>query len=317
MSKFDLSRRQFMGFAGGVAAVAGLGLVGCGSTGTDSTGEGGDSAETATLTGSISCSGATSFQPLIEAASDAFCEANPDVSIAISAGGSGQGLSQVAEGSVQIGRSDVYAESKLEPEQCENLVDNQVCIVGMGPIVNADVDVDDISLEQLKGIFMGEITDWSDLGGTAGAIQVIQREAGSGTRATFEDAVLQGDTAPDSFRPVAEVDSSGTVVEQVAQTPGSISYVAFNYMNSDGIKALTVEGVEPTQENVESGDFTIWAYEHMYTRSDEDASTAPVTQAFIEFIMSDDFADTVVEQGFIPMGDMQVKKDADGNITAA
>lgn len=311
----DISRRQFLGLSGAVAVVAGLGLVGCGGSG-DAAPEGDASGEAA-LVGSISCSGATSFQPLVEKASDAFCEANPDVSIAISAGGSGQGLSQIAEGSVQIGRSDVYAEEKLEPEQCEGLVDNQVCIVGMGPIVNAEVDVDDLTLDQLKGIFLGQITDWSEVGGTAGTIQVIQREAGSGTRATFEAAVLGGEVAPDSFRPVAEVDSSGTVVEQVAATAGSISYVAFNYMENDGVKALTVDGVEPTQANVESGDFTIWAYEHMYTREDEDESTAAVTKAFIEFMMSEDFAATVVEEGFIPMTDMQVKKDADGNITAA
>lgn len=315
MSKFDLSRRQFVAAFGATAALAGL--AACNSSEPAAEGTEGEGTDTAALSGSISCSGATSFQPLVEKAADAFMDANPDVSIAISAGGSGQGLSQIAEGSVQIGRSDVYAEEKLEADQCEGLVDNQVCIVGMGPIVNASVDVDDISLEQLKGIFLGQITDWSEVGGTAGAIQVIQREAGSGTRATFEAAVLGGETAPDSFRPVAEVDSSGTVVEQVAATEGSISYVAFNYMENAGVKALTVGGVEPTQENVESGDFTIWAYEHMYTREDEDESTAAVTQAFIEFMMSDDFAATVVEEGFIPMGDMQVKKDADGNITAA
>lgn len=315
MSKLDLTRRQFMGVFGATAAVAGLGLVGCGNTNTQEPAAEDDSAADAALVGSISCSGATSFQPLVEKARDAFQDANPDVSIAVSAGGSGQGLSQIAEGSVQIGRSDVFAEEKLEADQLEGLVDNQVCIVGMGPIVNANVDVDDITTEQLKGIFTGQITDWSEVGGTAGAIQVIQREAGSGTRATFENAVLAGETAPDSFRPVAEVDSSGTVVEQVAATEGAISYVAFNYMTNDGIKGLSVDGVDPTQENVESGDFNIWAYEHMYTRSDEDASTAPVTKAFIEFMLSEDFAATVVEEGFIPMGNMKVQKDAEGNVT--
>ena len=315
MSKLDLTRRQFMGVFGATAAIAGL--AACGPTNAGTTDDSAEGTDTAALVGSISCSGATSFQPLVEAAADAFMDANPDVSIAISAGGSGQGLSQIAEGSVQIGRSDVYAEEKLEASQCEGLVDNQVCIVGMGPIVNAEVDVDDLTLDQLKGIFLGQITDWSEVGGTAGTIQVIQREAGSGTRATFEAAVLQGAEVPADFTPVAEVDSSGTVVEQVAATAGSISYVAFNYMENDGIKALSVDGIDPTQENVENGDFLIWAYEHMYTRSDEDEATAPVTKAFIEFMLSDDFAATVVEEGFIPMADMKVKKDVDGNVTAA
>lgn len=315
MSKLDLSRRQFLGVFGGAAAiVAGLSLAACSSSDTNSADDAAETDAASDLTGSISCSGATSFQPLVETAANNFMDANPNVSIAISAGGSGQGLSQIAEGSVQIGRSDVYAESKLEADQCEGLVDNQVCIVGMGPIVHADVDVDDLTLEQLKGIFMGEITDWSEVGGSAGTIQVIQRESGSGTRATFEDAVLGDDVAPDSFRPVAEVDSSGTVIEQVSQTAGSISYVAFNYMENDGVKALSVDGVEPTRENVESGDFVIWSYEHMYTREDAD----DVTTAFIEYMLSDEVQQNlVIEEGFIPISDMQVKKDADGNVTAA
>ncbi len=308
MFDYSCSRRSFLGFAGGVAAVAGLGLAGCSQASTAGSASAGSS-----LSGTVNCSGATSFQPLVEAAADAFMDENPDVSIAISAGGSGQGLSDIVEGTAQIGRSDVFAEAKLEADQCEGLVDNQVCVVGMGPIVNASVDIDDITTEQLAGIFTGEITNWSEVGGTDGTINVINREAGSGTRATFEDAVLQGKEVPEDFTPVAEVDSSGMVVEQVAATEGSISYAAFNYFETnDGIKAISVDGIEPTQENVESGDFNIWAYEHMYTREDADE----VTTAFIEYMMSDDVQGSLVsEQGFIPMTNMKVTKDADGNVT--
>ena len=187
----------------------------------------------------------------------------------------------------------------------------------MGPIVNADVDVTDLTTDQLKGIFLGEITDWSEVGGTAGTIQVIQREAGSGTRATSRPPSSAARSPRTASARSPRSTPRAPSWSRSAATSGSISYVAFNYMENDGVKALTVDGVEPTQENVESGDFTIWAYEHMYTREDEDESTAAVTKAFIEFMLSDDFAATVVEEGFIPMADMKVKKDADGNITAA
>lgn len=315
MFDYSCSRRSFLGLAGGVAAFAGLGLAGCGSQSATQGSAAGSAAASSSLSGTINCSGATSFQPLVEAAADNFMNENPDVSVAISAGGSGQGLSDIAEGKAQIGRSDVFAESKLDADQCKGLVDNQVCVVGMGPIVSTDVDIDDITTEQLKGIFTGEITDWSEVGASAGKIAVINRESGSGTRATFEAAVLQGAEVPASFTPAQELDASGQVVEAVASTPLSISYVAFNYFETnDGIKALSVDGVDPTQENVESGDFNIWAYEHMYTREDADE----VTKAFMDYMMSDDVQGSLVtEQGFIPMTNMKVKKDVDGNVTAA
>ena len=309
----DMSRRQFLGFAGGLAAVAGLGLVGCGG----SNGGSGDAAATsgaaaADLDGSITCSGATSFQPLVEAAAKQFEDANPNVSIAISGGGSGQGLSDVKDGKAQIGRSDIFAESKLEAADAEKLVDNQVAVVGMGPIVNNSVKVDGLTTDQLKGIFTGAITNWKEVGGDDAPIQVINRKAGSGTRATFESAVLKDEKVPDSFKPVAEEDSSGTVVEKVQQTEGSISYLSFNYFDDSKFKALKVDGVDPTKENVETGDFKIWSYEHMYIAKDADEAT----KAFIDYMLSDEVQGSLVEEkGFIPLTGMKVKKDAKGNIS--
>ena len=309
MSKLDsLSRRQFLaGFGGAAVAVAGLGLVGCGGSGSS------DSGASASVSGTVNCSGATSFQGLVESAAQQFEDEYPDVTVAITGGGSGQGLSDVKDGKAQIGRSDVFAEEKLDASDAVNLVDNTVAVVGMGPIVNSNVDVDDLTLEQLKGIFTGSITDWSEVGGTAGKIQVIERKAGSGTRATFEAAVLAGEKAPDTFAPVAEEDSSGTVVEKIQATEGSISYLAFSYFDDTKFKALKVGGVEPTAENVCSGKFTIWAYEHMYTAKDADEAT----QAFIDYMLSDAVQGSLVEEeGFIPASDMKVQKDAAGNVSS-
>ena len=309
MLENQMSRRQFFSFAGAAAAVASLGLVGCGGTsaGTDATT--GDA-----LSGTVNCSGATSFQKLVEAAAANFMDANPDVTIAITGGGSGQGLSDVKDGKAQIGRSDVFAEEKLDAADAKKLEDHTVAVVGMGPIVNSKVDVDDLTTEQLKGIFTGKITDWKEVGGTAGKIQVIERKAGSGTRATFEAAVLAGEKAPDDFAPVAEEDSSGTVVDKIQQTEGAISYLAFSYYDDTKFKALKVDGVDPTKANVESGKFNIWAYEHMYTAADAD----DVTKAFIDYMLSDDVQGSLVEEkGFIPLTGMKVKKDASGTISAA
>ena len=307
MSKLDsMSRRQFLGaFGAATVAMAGLGLVGCGGNS--------DASDAASVSGTVNCSGATSFQTLVESAAHKFEDKYPDVTIAITGGGSGQGLSDVKDGKAQIGRSDVFAEEKLDAADAAKLEDHTVCVVGMGPVVNSNVDVDDLTTEQLTGIFTGAITDWSEVGGTAGKIQVIERKAGSGTRATFEAAVLAGEKAPESFAPVAEEDSSGTVVEKLQQTAGAISYLAFSYYDDSKFKALKVDGVEPKVENVESGDFKIWSYEHMYTTQDADE----VTKAFIEYMLSDDVQGSLVEEkGFIPLTGMKVKKDAAGNVSS-
>ena len=134
--------------------------------------------------------GASSFQALVEAAAEQFMAENENVSITGSGNGSGTGLTAVADGTVTIGNSDVFAETKLEADQCADLVDHEVAVVGMGPVVSMNVTVDDLTLEQLRGIFSGEITNWSEVGGEDADIYVMNRKSGSGTRATFEAAVF-------------------------------------------------------------------------------------------------------------------------------
>ena len=309
MLDFNCSRRSFLGLAGSVAAVAGLGLAGCGG---DTTTAGSATTGTSSLTGTVTYDGASSFQALVEAAAEQFMNDNPDVSITGSGNGSGTGLTAVADGTVTIGNSDVFAETKLEADQCTDLVDHEVAVVGMGPVVSLNVTVDDLSLEQLKGIFSGEITNWSEVGGEDADIHVLNRKSGSGTRATFEAAVFGANQPESTFKGDAELDKSGDVQTQMGSTDNAISYLDFSHFDDTKFKAIKVNGVEPTSENVTTNDFPIWATEHMYCKEDADEAT----QAFLEYMLSDDVQGSLVEeQGFIPVSDMTVVKDADGNVT--
>lgn len=288
--------------------VCALSLVGCGQNNQGQSSQGESKSES--VSGSITAVGSTALQPLAEAAAEKFQQENPDVQITVQGGGSGQGITQISEGSVQIGDSDIFAEDKLDdPAKVKELNDNRVCVVGMGPVVNPDVKVDNLTMDQLKGIFTGQITNWSQVGGQDEAITVINRASGSGTRATFEAAVLGDTKVPDSFKP-QEQDSSGTVSKMVSETPGAISYLAFSYYDNS-IKALNVDGVEPTADNVATNDWTIWSYEHMYTSNQPDDAT----QAFINYMMGDEVQNSLVtENGYIPIPSMKVEKDAQGNV---
>lgn len=238
-------------------------------------------------------------------------DANPDVSISGSGNGSGKGLTAVAAGTVTIGNSDVFAETKLEADQVKNLVDHEVAVVGMGPVVSKNVTVDDLSLEQLKGIFSGQITNWKEVGGDDATIVVLNRKAGSGTRATFEAAVF-GDEAVD-FKGDAELDKSGDVQTQMGSTDNAISYLDFSHFDDSKFNAIKVEGVEPKSANVTDDSFKIWATEHMYCAKDADEAT----KAFLDFMLSDDVQGKLVEeQGFIPVSAMKVVKDASGKVSA-
>lgn len=288
-------------------AATGLLLAGCGSSGGDSTGSSAASSGSGS-DGSVEITavGSTALQPLVDAAQESFVAENPNYQISVQGGGSGTGLSQVGSGAVTIGNSDVFAEEK-DGVDADVLVDHRVAVIGMAPIVNPEVGVDELTKEQLIAIFTGEITNWSEVGGEDQEIVVVNRAEGSGTRATFEKWGLDGATAMDS----QEQDSSGTVRQIVSSTPGAISYLAFSYFD-DSVQELAIDGVAPTPENVEDNSWTIWSYEHMYTNGEPDADV----QAFLDYILTDEIQNgVVVELGYLPVSTMQIERDVEGNVT--
>ncbi len=254
---------------------------------------------------SITAVGSSALQPLVETVAEEFQNENPGKFINVQGGGSGTGLSQVQASAVEIGNSDLFAEEK-DGIDADALVDHRVAVVGITPIVNKGVGITDISTEDLKNIFLGKITNWQELGGNDVPIVILNRASGSGTRSTFEKWIMDGETAIAS----QEQDSSGMVRSIVSDTPGAISYVAFSYV-TDEVNVLSIDGVAPTDENVTTNEWKVWAYEHMYTKGEPTELTAE----FLAFMLSDEVQENIVgDLGYISISAMQVERDWEGNI---
>lgn len=254
----------------------------------------------------ITLSGSSALLPLMEKSIEKFVEQYPDVEISAQAGGSGTGLQQVSEGSVNIGNSDVFAEEKLDKVKADELVDHKVVAQGFGIVVSKDLGIENLTKEQIKDIFSGKIVNWKEVGGPDKEILVVHRPSSSGTRATFTKTILDGDKNIENDSIGATQDNNGSVLTTMKQNDGAISYVALSYLNTDEAKAtlstVSIDGVEPTKENITTGKYTFWSWGHMYTKGEP----KDLEKAFIEFVQSAENGESLDSLGLISGAEMKV-----------
>lgn len=279
-----------------LAAMMVLGAAGCGS-------QQSDGGKQAAVKGSITGSGSSALLPLVKDAAEKFKVNNKDVTITLNAGGSGTGLKQVSDGSVDMGNSDVSAETKLDKAKAEKLVDHKVCVMTVATIVNKDVGVKNLTRQQLADIFTAKVTNWKDVGGKDMPIVLVTRPKTSGTRALFKQYAING--AEEADNKSLETDNSGILIQSVAQNPGAIGYVALPYLiNDKSVDAVAIDGVEPSLENTYSGTYGVWGYEHIYTSKEPKAAV----KAFLEYVTGDEYGKRIEELGYGVSSKMQTKE---------
>ncbi|MCD8215388.1 MAG: phosphate ABC transporter substrate-binding protein [Clostridiales bacterium] len=262
--------------------LAGAVFAGCGGSAS------GDVSES--LTGSVTMNGSTSMEKLASALSEAFMEKYGGVTASAEFTGSSAGLESLAAGSVDIGNSSrALKEEELE----KGLVENIVAIDGIAVVVDPENSVDNLTLAELKAIYTGEITNWSEVGGDESQIVVIGREAGSGTRGAFEELL----DIEDQCSYAQEIDSTGAVMAKVASIPGSVGYVSLDVVDGS-VKALSLEGAEATEENIKSGSYPLQRPFVMATKG-EISEQSEAVQAFFAYIESDEGQEIIKSVGLI------------------
>ncbi|MGV8026941.1 MAG: phosphate ABC transporter substrate-binding protein PstS family protein [Anaerolineaceae bacterium] len=247
------------------------------------------------LSGQLQLAGSTTVQPLAETLAEAFMEANPDVVIEIQGGGSSVGVTSAGDGTVAIGS----ASREIKDSEMETYPDLNVYTIaydGIAVIVNPSLDIPTLSIEQIRGIFSGEITNFSEVGGPDAEIVVVSREEGSGTRAAFEELVMNykdanGETVE---TPIVESallqQSNGQISTVVSTTPNTIGFLSFGYL-SDAVKGVAIDNVAPTVENVKNGTYSIFRPLNLLTKGEAQG----LAKAFIDFILSDAGQEIVAE----------------------
>ena len=245
------------------------------------------------LSGAVSTNGSTSMEKVIGALSEQFMADNPSVKITYDATGSGAGIEAASNGSADIGLS---SRALKDEEKAAGLTETILCYDGIAVIVNPANKVADLTVEQIAKIFTGEITDWSQVGGAAGEISCIGREAGSGTRDGFESITGTKDTC----KLAQELTSTGAVIEAVAGNPNAIGYASLSSVEGkDTIKAVTVGGVACTEDTVLDGSYEIQRPFVLVTK--DGAELSAQAQAFFDFATSAAAGDLIRAAGAVPV----------------
>ena len=289
---------KVMAMIGSAVMAAGM-LAGCGNSGAAAT-----TAATATtekqtteaksadadLSGSISMVGSTSMEKFANALSEAFMEKYPKVTVTAEFVGSGAGIEAVSNGTADIGNS---SRNLKDEEKAKGVAENIVAIDGIAVVVDPANTVEDLTKDQLTSIYDGTVTNWKDVGGNDAPIVVVGREAGSGTRGAFEELLKLEDACKYSN----ELDSTGAVMAKVASTPGSIGYVSLDVLD-DTVKALKLDGAEPTEENIKAGKYFLSRPFVMATKG-EISEQSDLVKALFDFIYSDEGSELVKSVGLI------------------
>ena len=272
-------------------------LTGCGSktetpadTNTDS---GAQTNAPAALSGSVSTNGSTSMEKVIGALSEQFMADNSGVTVTYDPTGSGAGIEAASNGSADIG---LASRALKDEEKAGGLTETIVALDGIAVIVNADSKVADLTVEQIGKIFTGEITDWSEVGGDAGTISCIGREAGSGTRDGFES--ITG--TKDACKLDQELTSTGGVIEAVAGNSNAIGYASLSAVEGKNtVKAVTVGGVACTEATVLDGSYAIQRPFVLVTKTGETLS--PAAQGFFDYATSSAASQLIKAAGAVPV----------------
>ena len=249
-------------------------------------------------TDEISVSGSTTILPIAEQAAESFTRENPSTTVLVSGLGSSAGIEAVSAGTTQIGTS---SRDLKEEEKSLGLVDTPIAYDGIAVIVNPSNPVNGLTVGQLRAVFAGRITNWSQLGGVDRSIELVNRDEASGTREAFKKLVM----ADSPFDPRAAVlPGTGQVRDVVARAPGAIGYISLGFVaprfDSPKVKALKVDGIAPSERTVADQTYVIGRRLHFFTKGE----ATGLTKQFIDYVLSDTIQKgVVVDAGFIPVAE--------------